>query len=195
MKKYQLVIVFCLLLSKVLWGQSSNGYDKATWGMSVAEVMKLYPSLQEATQANFDPFNIMTDFSVVGVKHYVKNGDGAGILKQHFYFYENKLFWVDVTYDTERVSSLTLRNKIESAYGKVTDFAPNVKKYEYSMTVKVSGFYRNINKNMKITLIVMDLNGPYTGRKIGLGISYCDPIIVEKIFAAYEKADEDSVSF
>jgi hypothetical protein len=186
-----------LLLGSTVWAQNMNGYDKVNWGATVADTLKLYPNLKLGEKAEIDPRNILTDFSEIGVKCYEEKNVGGGIRTRNFYFYQDKLFLVEVYYDEQSVNSLTLRNRLESVYGKVTDYSPEPKQYSHPagimIRVTISGFYRNVNNNLKVELIVADMT-VMGQRQVSMSVRYINPSWWNQVMESYKKADADSVS-
>ena len=104
---------------------------------------------------------------------------------------------VRVYYDTRNVNSLTLRNRLESLYGQVTDYSPEVKQYRHPagviISVTVSGFYRNVNDNLKVELNIADMT-VMGQRQVSMFEHYTKPSGWNQATAAFNRAGAGSTA-
>ena len=89
------------------------GYDKATWGISVADVRKLYAIAENIA--------VETDEKDSNIVYLTQDRVSDSIWKRQFAFNEDKLFRVVVTYkDGSDVTQNQLKGLLEQRYGTST---------------------------------------------------------------------------
>ena len=131
MKKFLFTILSILILATTLAGQEISfnltpeeeaekaswiakglmypkyGYDKVSWGDGVDEVKKHYTGL----------VNTSDEDSLFGMRKFSQKANSGGMVKREFYFYQEKLFKVEISYDNSVKEDL-LEDKIKSTFDK-----------------------------------------------------------------------------
>jgi hypothetical protein len=189
MKKVYFVIYFAIIFfsnSAYLVGQSNSpviGYDKVIWGSTVQTVTQTYSGLSEKKSEN----------ASVGVREFEQSDIGGGISSRTFYFYQNKLYRVYVSYgEIEASTGIALLEKIISIYGKFDD-TNEVAMAESGSAGKLYSFIRYYNRNLTIQVNLVDMYNMYNYHVgTGAGIIYIDPTIWTQIESAIrrEKSNE-----
>ena len=183
-----LFLIGLLLFSLNIYSQTNSpviGYDKVLWGASIQTVTRAYPTIRETTSLD----------ASVGVKEYNQENVGNGIEERHFFFYNNKLYKVAVTYEEQRESLnafMALASKLVDIYGKFDDQS-NYSKPSGDNTLKFIDFIRYYNKDLTILLRGVDIVNRYNN-VIGNYILciYNNPNIEGDVEAAKMKQKENN---
>jgi hypothetical protein len=155
LKKGLFLIGFLMFLLNV-YSQTNSpiiGYDKVPWGASVQTVTQAYPAIREATSLD----------ASVGIKEYYQRNVGNGIEERRFFFYNNRLYKVAVTYEDQRESFnafMALATKLVDIYGKF-DNQSNYSNPSGNNTLKFIDFIRYYNKDLSILLRGVDVVNRY----------------------------------
>jgi len=215
MKKFCFVFFFGILLylnSKSLFGQSSSpiiGYDKVVWGATIQTVQQNYSAIKE--------FSYNNSF---GIRIFSEDVDIGGIKSRVFYFYQGKLYAVEVFYiKLYKEDAEILYNKIVSVYGRFNEYK-DVNPYGATiMTPLTRDFIRYYNSNLtvrlKIGITYEDYererlfrlertdNGPLRGVPINtiifnasysfVSVRYSNPIVVKILDDARAKEKNDKI--
>jgi hypothetical protein len=99
------------------------GYNKVTWGASIQEVEEHYPNIKDQ---GIDEFGKRT------FREYV---DSNGMIYRWFYFFQDKLYMVFVSYESHLSSALN--DKLISIYGKFDSEISYYKFKEYNENLSI----------------------------------------------------------
>jgi len=154
--KRNLFIICFLMFSLNVFSQSNSpiiGYDKVVWGASIQAVTQAYPSIKEKTSSD----------ASIGVREFIQSNVGNGIEARYFFFYNNKLYKVVVSYEEQReavTAFIALSSKLVAVYGKFD------KENEYSapsgdQTAEYIDRIRYYNKDLTIILRGVDFRNQY----------------------------------
>jgi hypothetical protein len=182
-KNYLLTLFLCGTLIVSVNAQSTTGYENVAWGASVSEVLRAYPEmvLHEKAILAFDLHgDLRKDFSAI-VICYMESNVKTQIQSRSFYFYQEKLFFVSVTYTPEVVSSQNLRAGLESIYGTFVDFSPQASRQPMGITMTLTGCFKRINEHQMIELDMLELKGILVGKRTVAMIRYKEPAIWEQV--------------
>jgi hypothetical protein len=182
-KNYLLTLFLCGTLMVSVNAQSTTGYENVAWGASVSEVLRAYPGmvLHERAILAFDLHgDLRKDFSSI-VRCYVENNINTQIQSRSFYFYQEKLFCVSVTYISEAVSFQNLRSGLENIHGTFVDFPPEVSKQPMGITMTLTGCFKRINEYQIVELNILELKGILVGKRTMAMIRYKEPTIWEQV--------------
>ena len=184
--KYFLLLLITVFYTSTSWAQSTNGYGQLTWGATIADALALYPNLTRERTAIADPRNPMTDFSDIGVQAYSERNAVIDIDKRIFFFYNGELFLVREQYNTRNINLATIRNRIESVYGPLTE-----KPAERFRTRGPGGIYVNITlngytfirNNLEIEISLVEGSALFI-RRPGIVVEYRNPYVYRQVLAA-----------
>jgi len=187
-RKMNLFLAVFIMFSLNVYSQNNSpiiGYDKIPWGANVQTVMQVYPTINEETSLD----------ASIGIKEYKQRNAGNGIEERRFFFYNNKLFKVAVTYEEQRESFnsfMALATRLVEIYGKF-DNQNNYSNPSGNNTLKFIDFMRYYNKDLTILLRGVDVVNRYNNVIANYIICiYSNPNIENDVEAAKIKQKEKS---
>jgi hypothetical protein len=159
------------------------GYDKFAWGATVQTITQAYSGLREHNSEDVS----------VGVREFTQPNVSGGISSRTFYFYENKLYRVFVSYDDVDTNTVkALIDRLSSIYGQFDDYDESSQASGNIIGKRIS-LYRYYNNNLRIVVNAVDYYNRYNiYEESRVGIVYFDPTIQKRIddAKAKEKANK-----
>jgi len=180
----KILILVGIFLTIPMWlsGQSNTpiiGYDRVAWGASIEEVRKHYPNIREVNIPDF-----FAHSNSLGVRSFIQSQVNiGGINSRKFYFFQDKLYRVDVNYGRgfigemlEKYNELeysmgeALHNSLVFVYGRFDSEVDN------SPGRGTRTFIRNYHRNLTIKLEIgvfsppdtrFRMDSPRSGRPLG----------------------------
>jgi len=186
--KRNLFVICFLMFSLNVFSQPKSpiiGYDKVAWGASIQAVIQVYPTIKERT----------SDDASVGVREFTQSNVGNGIDNRSFFFYNNKLYKVVVSYEEQR-EALTafnaLASKLVDIYGKFgKQNQYNEPLYDYTM--EINDLINDYNKDLTIILRAIETYNRNNVRvKTYITCLYFNPNIADDIDVAKTKQKGNS---
>ena len=191
---------FLIVCSNIIIAQNTNGYDNMTWETSQNEFLKLYPNAQKTSdrvEFYIEPEPFM-DYTPVGIIQYHITEGGNGIKDKLFYFYKDKLFYVQVNYDLTQVRYSDLKQRVESVYGKMTGIEPIEERYQITrsnqLRVAIEGDSILKNRNMRVLVALRGHQFDYDKLEaIALWVSYSNDAVFREVVNEYTKSQQNSI--
>jgi hypothetical protein len=160
------VAIGLLSMSGAVFAQSKPifGYSDVSIGMDVAAFLRLYRGASENDNSGLPNVKIFT------------LGQMNNIHLSEFYFYQNKLFRIVLTFDTNEYPIASFINNIKNNYG---NFDSEKEEFENmgQMRRRVVTCQRDYNRNFTITILIQEM---YMGNSLIQQLYLCDyynPII------------------
>ena len=188
MKRFGFCLAFFVSLGVSVFAQSGTpiiGYDKVTWGSTVQTVTQAYTGLRE----------VPSDKASVGVKEFEQTNVGSGISDRTFFFYENKLYRVSVTYnDVSKDTTSAILDRIEAIYGPFDRRSgPRNSVVDGTMGSHYQ-YLRNFNRNLTIVVNLLDIYNQFNFHLAsGVRIVYYDEPVRDRIDEALRKQRADKI--
>jgi hypothetical protein len=188
MNKHIVFIILIFFTTKNVYPQNNSpiiGYDKIPWGANVQTVTQVYPMTSEDTSPD----------ASIGIKEYKQRNVGNGIEERRFFFYNNRLFKVVVTYEEQSESLnafMALATKLVEIYGKF-DNQSNYSNPSGNNILKFVDFIRYYNKDLTILLRGVDVVNQYNNVIANYILCiYSNPNIENDVETAKRKQKEKS---
>lgn len=176
-----IIVVGLFMISGILFAQTSekivSGYGDAVWGATSSDIKKLYGNLVETTDG---------EEQAVGIRKFNQRNPEKLITSRNFYFYNDKLYKVGVSYDDldNTTISDSLLIKFIEKYGKFDysddgKFLSNNRNYYVSFT----DFYRYYSNDFEIRVRLANRIQQSNDSILELFVyfDYYNPIITEEI--------------